>query len=52
MHPALSKPLDPGAHPNDCHVGFWLSTYGMEPERVGSLQDVLDARIEAALGQL
>jgi len=32
------------------HVGLWLSTYGMEDDRVKSLQDALDARIEVAFG--
>ena len=32
------------------HVGLWLSTYGMEDERVEELQRALDARIETAFG--
>jgi hypothetical protein len=32
------------------HVGFWLSTYGMEARKVERLQDALEARIASALG--
>lgn len=32
------------------HIGFWLSTYGIEEDRVAELQSALDARIEVALG--
>lgn len=32
------------------HIGFWLSTYGLENERVTALQAALDARVEDALG--
>ena len=32
------------------HVGFWLSTYGVEPSEVARLQAALDERIRAALG--
>jgi uncharacterized protein YndB with AHSA1/START domain len=32
------------------HIGFWLSTYGMDEARVASLQRDLDARIEETLG--
>ncbi|MEM7416984.1 MAG: SRPBCC domain-containing protein [Gemmatimonadota bacterium] len=32
------------------HIGFWLSTYGFDQERVASLQADLDARVEATLG--
>ena len=32
------------------HVGLWLSTYGMEDDRVELLQKALDARIEATFG--
>lgn len=32
------------------HVGFWLSTYSLDPDEVSSLQSALDARVEAALG--
>lgn len=32
------------------HVGFWLSTYGMDDDRVEALQAALDARTEKALG--
>ena len=32
------------------HVGLWLSTYGMENDRVEQLQGALDARIEATFG--
>jgi uncharacterized protein YndB with AHSA1/START domain len=31
------------------HVGFWLSTYGVDDDRVAHLQEVLDARVTAAL---
>ena len=32
------------------NVGFWLSTYSLDAETVGSLQSALDTRVEAALG--
>jgi uncharacterized protein YndB with AHSA1/START domain len=32
------------------HIGFWLSTYGIDDARVSELQAALDARIEVALG--
>lgn len=32
------------------HIGFWLSTYGMDEDRVAELQSALDGRIEVALG--
>lgn len=32
------------------HVGFWLSTYGMDDERVEKLQAALDDKTAAALG--
>lgn len=32
------------------HIGFWLSTYGVEVSRVSELQKALDARIETVLG--
>jgi uncharacterized protein YndB with AHSA1/START domain len=32
------------------HIGFWLSTYDMEADRVAELQSALDERIEVALG--
>ncbi len=32
------------------HVGFWLSTYALAPDRVQALQGALDERVEAALG--
>jgi uncharacterized protein YndB with AHSA1/START domain len=32
------------------HIGFWLSTYGIDETRVDALQRSLDERIEAALG--
>lgn len=31
------------------HVGIWLSTYGMDADRVSELQNVLDKRVEALL---
>ena len=31
------------------HIGFWLSTYGVDESRVNELQGVLDSRIEVAL---
>lgn len=31
------------------HIGFWLSTYRVDDERVRDLQEALDARIEEAL---
>ena len=34
------------------HVGLWLSTYGMDDDRVAQLQNALDARIEGALGAM
>jgi uncharacterized protein YndB with AHSA1/START domain len=32
------------------HVGFWLSTYGLEPSRSAALQDALDERIGGIVG--
>lgn len=32
------------------HIGFWLSTYGLEEDRVAALQSKLDERIGVALG--
>lgn len=32
------------------HVGFWLSTYALEDDRVQALQAALDARVDEVLG--
>jgi uncharacterized protein YndB with AHSA1/START domain len=32
------------------HIGFWLSTYGVDDDRVAELQQALDERVEGALG--
>ncbi len=32
------------------HVGVWLSTYDMSPDRTAELQAALDRRVEQALG--
>jgi uncharacterized protein YndB with AHSA1/START domain len=40
--------LEPG---EKWHLGFWLSTYSVEPERVERLQKGVDATVDAILGK-